>query len=120
MLDDHLKFDLCDDDIFTKSGGRALSSLILKYNVNKKFNCDIVLHIYFTCVSPILSIKPPSEYQVTILSIKYSPLRLSHIILLYEQDNVTQSQRFFLYGSEACGSNKLKNVIKFNPERCAL
>ena len=44
----HLKFDLCDD-IFVKCGGRALSSLISKYNVNKKSNYDIftIFHLFF-------------------------------------------------------------------------
>ena len=34
LLDEHFKFEVCDD-IFTKSGRRALASLISKYNKNK-------------------------------------------------------------------------------------
>ena len=45
MLDEHLKFDLCDY-LFAESGGRALSSLISKFN--------IFTHLFYTCVSPIL------------------------------------------------------------------
>ena len=51
LLDEHLKFDLCDD-IFAKSG-RTLSSLISKCNVNKKFNYDIFTHLFYNCVSHI-------------------------------------------------------------------
>ena len=46
LLDEHLKFDLCDD-LFAKSGGRALSSLISKYNVNKNFSYDIFTHLFY-------------------------------------------------------------------------
>ena len=33
LLDEHLKFDSCDY-VFVKSRGRALASLISKYNIN--------------------------------------------------------------------------------------
>ena len=52
LLDEHLKLESCDD-LFAKSGGRPLSALIAKYNVNKNFNhfClySLVQNLHFPC-----------------------------------------------------------------------
>ena len=53
MLDAHLKFDLCDY-LIAESGGRDLSSLISKYNVNKISNYYIFTYLFYACVSSIL------------------------------------------------------------------
>ena len=53
LLDEHLKFEPCDD-MLAKLGGRALASLINKYNVSKNFNHDIFIHLFNTCISSIL------------------------------------------------------------------
>ena len=53
MLDEHLKLELCDDN-FTKSGGRALATLIVKYNINKNFNYDSYTHSFKTCIFPVM------------------------------------------------------------------
>ena len=45
LLDEYLKFDLCDD-IFAKSEGRDLLSLISKYNVNY----DILHFLFILCL----------------------------------------------------------------------
>ena len=54
-IDQHpwLGHNACDD-LFAKSGGRALSSLIAKYNVNKNFNYDIFTHLFKTCIAPVI------------------------------------------------------------------
>ena len=49
LLDEHLKFDSCDN-VFAKSGGRALASLISKYNINKNFNHDIYTYLFNACI----------------------------------------------------------------------
>ena len=46
----NIKFDLCDDP-FAKSGGRALSSLTSKYNVNNNLIYDMFTHLFYTCIS---------------------------------------------------------------------
>ena len=53
LLDEHLKFEPCDNTL-AKSGGRAFVSLINKCNVNKYFNSDIFTHLFNTYVSSIL------------------------------------------------------------------
>ena len=44
LLDEHLKLESYDD-LFAKSGGRALSALISKYNVNK----HLIMILILTC-----------------------------------------------------------------------
>ena len=53
LLDEYLKFDICDS-FFAKSGGKALSFLIAKYNANKNLNHHIFTHLLYTCVYPVL------------------------------------------------------------------
>ena len=53
LLDEHMKLTGCDKH-FSQSAGRALSSLIGRYNTYKNFNFDIFTYLFNSCVSSIM------------------------------------------------------------------
>ena len=42
------------DDLFSKSCGRALSTLIAKYNAFKDFNFDVYTYLFNICISSVI------------------------------------------------------------------
>ena len=50
LLDAHLKLDQCDK-LFSEAAGRALSSLIGRYNVYKNFDPNSFTYLLNSCVS---------------------------------------------------------------------
>ena len=53
LLDQHFKYHICDE-IFAKSDGRALTSLISKYNIYKKNSFDVYTNLFNSCIKPVI------------------------------------------------------------------
>ena len=53
LLDEHMKFNECDK-LFGQSAGRALSSLIGRYNVYTNFDYNIYTHLFKTILPVML------------------------------------------------------------------